>query len=301
VAAAAAQAETRMRIRTYPRRAYPARWRQRRLTTAGKVYATLAVLAFAVCLVWVTSAAIGGVQDAKSEARMAELQAIRAAPTETGAIVPVAARPLPSAPAATATPEPEPSMLPNLAPLYAQNPDLAGWLSIEGTEIDYPVMFRPEDEGYYLSHNFDGEKDKSGALLIQAGCDPFTLGGNIIIHGHNMKSGKMFGDLDEYKKEAYWKEHPVIRFDTLYERGEYEIVAVFLSKVYRKNEDVFKYYQFFGANTQAEFDEFYSNIKALALYDTGVSADYGDSFITLSTCAYHVENGRLVVVARKVQ
>jgi sortase B len=93
----------------------------------------------------------------------------------------------------------------------------------------------------------------------------------------------------------------IIHFDTLYERGEYEIVAVFLSQVYRKSDDIFKYYQFFGADTQAEFDEFYTNIKALALYDTGVSADYGDSFITLSTCAYHTENGRLVVVARKAR
>jgi sortase B len=294
-----------MRNRDYPRRGYPAQWKRRRLTTAGKVYAALAVLSFAVCLVWVTSAAIGGIHDAKSAARMAQLQAIQAgdAPAETGAILPVAMRALPSAPATppTATPEPEPSMLPNLAPLYEQNPDLAGWLSIEGTEIDYPVMFRPQDEDYYLTHGFDGEKDKNGCLLIQAGCDPFTPGGNIIIHGHNMKSGKMFGDLDEYKAEAYFREHPVIRFDTLYERGEYEIVAVFLSKVYRKNDDAFKYYQFFGADTQAEFDEFYSNIKALALYDTGVSAHYGDSFITLSTCAYHVENGRLVVVARKAR
>ncbi|NLE56697.1 MAG: class B sortase [Lentisphaerae bacterium] len=254
----------------------------------------LAALSLAVCLIWAVTAIIGGIQDARSGARVAELQAIQAAPAEQGAAL---------SPVSAATPEatPEPPMLPNLAPLYDQNPDLAGWLTIEGTVIDYPVMFRPDDDDHYLTHNFDNEKDQNGSLLIQMGCDPFASGRNTIIHGHNMKSGKMFGDLEEYKKEAYWKEHPVIRFDTLYERGEYEVVAVFLSQVYRKTDDVFKYYHFFGAKSQAEFDEFYSNIKALALYDTGVTAQYGDTFITLSTCVYHVQNGRLVVVAKKVQ
>lgn len=114
----------------------------------------------AVCLVWATSAVIGGIRDAKSSARMAELQLIQAgdAPAETDAM-------LPAAPPATAAPEP--SMLPGLAPLCEQNPGVAGWLSIEGTQIGYPVMFRPEDESYYLSQNFNGEKDESGALLIR--------------------------------------------------------------------------------------------------------------------------------------
>ncbi len=277
------------------------RWRGGRLTTAGRVYALLAVLSFAACLVWAGCAATEGIRDAKNDTRMTELRAIQAVPPEPGTAAPATTLPPPSGVTATPTATPEPSILPNLAPLHEQNPDLAGWLSIEGTVIDYPVMFRSDSEDYYLAHNFDGEQDKNGALLIQAGCDPFTPGTNVIIHGHNMKSGKMFGSLDEYKDEAYFREHPVIRFDTLYERGEYEIVAVFLSRVYRKNEDVFKYYQFFGAETQAEFDGFYRNIKALGLYDTGVTADYGDTFITLSTCTYHVENGRLVVVARKVQ
>ncbi|MEL7608342.1 MAG: class B sortase [Bacillota bacterium] len=109
----------------------------------------------------------------------------------------------------------------------------------------------------------------------------------------------MFGDLGKYEDSSYFQEHPVIRFDTLYERGEYEIVAVFLSQVYRKSDDVFKYYQFLEADTQVEFDAFVSNINALSLYDTGVDAKFGDTFITLSTCAYHTENGRLVVIARK--
>ena len=268
-----------MSKRAYFRHGYLRRWRRRRLTTAGKVYVVMVILSLAVCLVWASSAVIGRIRDAKSAARAAELRIIHVEEPETF----------------------QSSRLPDLSLLYEQNHDLAGWLSIEGTQIDYPVMFRADDEKYYLSHNFDREKDENGALLIQAGCDPFTQGGNIIIHGHNMKNGEMFGSLEEYEEEAYFRKHPVLRFDTLYEQGEYEIVAVFLTQVYRKNENVFKYYQVFSLESQTEFDEFYSNIKALALYDTGKDAAYGDSFLMLSTCAYHVPNGRFVVVARKAQ
>lgn len=111
----------------------------------------------------------------------------------------------------------------------------------------------------------------------------------------------MFGDLDLYLKESFYKEHPSISFDTLYEERTYEIVAVFRSQVYNTDDDVFKYYQFYEADTQEEFEDFYGNIKELSLYDTGVEAKYGDTFLTLSTCAYHVPDGRLVVVAKRTE
>ena len=96
--------------------------------------------------------------------------------------------------------------------------------------------------------------------------------------------------------------HSIIKFSSLYEDREYEIVSVFLSQVYKKSQtDVFKYYQFFNADTQAEFDDFYNNIKKMAMYDTGVEASFGDEFITLSVCAYHVDNGRLVVVGKRIK
>ncbi len=95
-----------------------------------------------------------------------------------------------------------------------------------------------------------------------------------------------------------YREHPAISLDTLYEERVYDIVAVFRSQVYKEEEDVFKYYQFYQADTPEEFEYFYTNIKELSLYDTGVTAEYGDRFLTLSTCAYHVEDGRFVVVAK---
>lgn len=195
--------------------------------------------------------------------------------------------------------EPEEPLLEKYAALYEENHDLAGWLSIEGMVIDYPVM-QCEDDEYYLHHDFYGNDSKYGCLYVRGVADVDTPGTNFIIYGHNMKDGSMFGDLDLYRRESFYREHPIISFDTLYEERTYEIIAVFRSQVYHSGEDAFRYYQFYEAQTQEEFAYFYENIKALALYDTGVTAEFGDTFLTLSTCAYHVEDGRFVVVAKAV-
>lgn len=193
--------------------------------------------------------------------------------------------------------EEKPMMLEKYADLYEENKDLAGWLSIEGMKIDYPVM-QGEDDEYYLHHDFYGEDSKYGCLYVKGQAD-LDAGTNFIIYGHNMKDGFMFGDLDLYLSESFYKEHPTVSFDTLYEERTYEIVAVFCSQVYNADDDVFKYYQFYEADTQEEFEDFYRNIKELSLYDTGMEAEFGDTFLTLSTCAYHVQDGRLVVVAKR--
>ena len=186
------------------------------------------------------------------------------------------------------------------AGLYEENSDFTGWLSIEGMKINYPVMQCGDDE-YYLHHDFYGNEDKYGCLYVRERADLNTPGTNVVIYGHNMRDGSMFGDLDFYKDEAFYEEHSIITFDTLYEERSYEIVAVFLSRVYGEDEEVFKYYDFYEARTPEEFQDFYENIKSMSLYDTKVTAEYGDTFITLSTCAYHVEDGRLVVVAKRIK
>lgn len=193
----------------------------------------------------------------------------------------------------------EPAILLQYEALYQANSDLIGWLSIEGMVIDYPVM-RSEDDEFYLHHNFQGEEDKYGCLYVRNRADVDTPGTNFLIYGHNMKDGSMFGDLDLYRKKSFYEEHRIICFDTLYEERRYEIVAVFLSQVFDEQDEVFKYYQFYEAETEEEFLDFYDNIKELSLYDTGVTAEYGDTFLTLSTCAYHVPDGRLAVVAKRI-
>lgn len=180
--------------------------------------------------------------------------------------------------------------------LYQKNPDLAGWLCIDGTKLNYPVMYTPEDPEYYLYRSFSGEKSVSGVPFIGAGSSPD--GTNITIYGHNMKNGTMFAALLKYAGEDFWREHPVIRFDNLYEEHTYEVVGAFYSKV-SDQDGIFNYYQYPELNTPELFEEYYRQVKAASLYDTGVEAEYGDQLLTLSTCSYHTKDGRFVVVARK--
>lgn len=209
---------------------------------------------------------------------------------------------------------PDAEKLYNMSQLYELNNDTIGWLTIEDTNIDYPVMQSMQDEEYYLDRDFNKDYNANGCLIMDTdsvvgsgtkdndyadGTLPST---NLIIHGHHMKNGEMFGNLDKYKDVKYFKDHRIIEFSSLYEKREYEVCAVFLSQVYLKTQtDVFKFYNFFRADTEEEFNDFYDNIKKLSLYDTGVSAKFGDEFITLSVCAYHVENGRLVVVGKRIK
>ena len=182
---------------------------------------------------------------------------------------------------------------------FLANDDMAAWLVVPGTNIDYPVMWTPFDENYYLYRDFEEKDNTNGCLLLDtdSSLDPLTT--NLIIHGHNMKSGAMFGNLTDYEDKDYYDKHKEIILHTKKEQKNYEIIAVFRSQVYKKTDDVFKFYKFFEANTQEEFDDFYNNIKELSIYDTGVTATYGDHFITLSTCVYHVQNGRFVVIAKE--
>lgn len=183
--------------------------------------------------------------------------------------------------------------------LHEQNPDMVGWIRISGTIVDYPVMYTQDD--FYLSHGFNKDDSQSGVIYIDKRCtvEPFCT--NTILYGHHMKDGTMFASLVNYKDEEYYKQHPIICFDTLYEQQEYKIIAVFESRIYNKNDTVFKHYNFLNAEGQADFDEYIANIKALSLYDTGVTACYGDDLLTLITCAYHTENGQFVVVAKKAR
>lgn len=195
----------------------------------------------------------------------------------------------------------EPEMLDWMAELYAENPDIVGWIKIEGTKVDYPVMHTPDDPEKYLYLGFDGEYDIKGTLFIDANCSMDPESDDLIIYGHNMKNGTMFRTLMSYKKESYWKAHPTIQFSTLYEERTYEIVAAFYDRVYKKSDTCFKFYKFIDPASSTEFNEAIAYYKENSLYDTGVDARYGDSLITLVTCSYHTTNGKFVVVAREVR
>lgn len=207
-----------------------------------------------------------------------------------------------------------PEMLASMRELYDMNNDCIGWLSIPDTNIDYNLMQCQEDEQYYLDRDFQKNYSANGCLILDNDSDIGTgtlnnnyLDGtlpstNLIIHGHNMKNGSMFGNLDKYRQQEYCESHSTVKLTSLWEEREYEVMAVCLSQVYLKTQtDVFKYYKFFEAYTEDEFNDFYNNIKNIQLYETGVTAEYGDEFLTMSVCAYHVENGRLIVVCKRVK
>jgi len=179
--------------------------------------------------------------------------------------------------------------------LARENPDLAGWLSIEGTAIDYPVMWTPEEPEYYLRRAFDKSRAVSGSLFIGEDCAPD--GAHIIIYGHNMRDGSMFGSLSNYAEEDYAAAHPVIRFDTLSQTGEYRVLAAFYSHAYTSGEKGFRYYQYADLSRPEDLEDYVRQAREAALYDTGTRVEYGDRLLTLSTCSYHRENGTFVVVA----
>lgn len=180
--------------------------------------------------------------------------------------------------------------------LWQQNHDMAGWLSIPDTTINYPVMYTPDQPEHYLRRGFYGEYAHSGCLFVGGGCTPDS--DHVIIYGHNMKNGTMFGDLPLYAEEEYAKAHPVIQFDTLRKEQRYRVVAAFYSRVYEESAaGVFRYYQYADLSSSERFDEYLGQVRAAALYDTGAAVEQGDRLLTLSTCSYHTDDGRFVVVA----
>jgi len=189
-------------------------------------------------------------------------------------------------------------LLPEFAQLYTMNNDIIGWISIEDTVVDYPVMQTPDSPDYYLHLGFDEQYSSHGCIYAREVCDVFAPSDNITIYGHRMNDGSMFQVLTKYQDAAYWEEHKYIQFNTLKERNTYEIFAVF--SIESSEDSPFLYHLFVDAADEAHFDEYIANCRSYALYDTGIVPTFGDKLITLSTCEYSQTNGRLVVVARRV-
>ena len=193
----------------------------------------------------------------------------------------------------------EDKILPELKEIYALNHDLVGWLYIDGTNIDYPVVQHWNRE-YYLRRDFYGKDNANGQIILDTGCDPYTPSYNLVISGHHMNSGAMFGKLQQYKDAEFWRAHKVVEFDTLMERKRYVVFAAFYSADYDENEEGFRY----SVNIQykRDADEWLKEIHAYQIYYTGIEAEFGDEFITLTTCDHsRRDDGRFVVVARRIR
>lgn len=182
--------------------------------------------------------------------------------------------------------------------IYDINNDMVGWLYIPGTTIDYPVV-QNEDPEYYLKRDFYGNKNSNGQLILDTSCDPWTPSYNLVVSGHNMKSGMMFAPLGNYASKGYWSRHKTFTFDTVMREGTYVVFAAFFSADYAEGEEGFRY----NANIQYRLDAevWLEDIMENREYDTGIDVEFGDEFLTLTTCLYHRDNGRFVVVARRVR
>lgn len=187
-----------------------------------------------------------------------------------------------------------------LEELQKENNEIIGWLEIEDTNINLPVC-QTTDNDFYLTHNYKKEKSKGGSLFLDKDFDLINGSSNYLIYGHRNTQGLMFEDLLKYSKEDFYNNHKTIKFTTNKDDSIYEIISVFYSRVYYKKEkDVFRYYNFVNANNEEDYNDFVNNCKKSSIYDTGVTANYGDQLLTLSTCEYSQEDGRFVVVAKKV-
>ena len=183
----------------------------------------------------------------------------------------------------------------NIKELYKINNDIIGWIKIENSNIDYPVMQTKENPNYYLKRNFYKQYSILGTPYMAENCN-IEKSDNLIIYGHHINGNKLFGELENYKSKKYYDTHKIIKFYTMTENAEYEIIAVFKTVAYTG----FQYYKFYNAEDEREFNTFIEKCKELSFYDTRKTAVYGDKLITLSTCEYSNENGRLVIVARKI-
>ena len=186
------------------------------------------------------------------------------------------------------------------ATLKIENNDVIGWIEIDDTFIDYPIL-QSSDNEYYLEHNYKKEKSKYGSIFAKNNCSISDNSSNLILYGHNMEDSQMFSELLKYENFDFYNNHKIIKISTDKEENNYCIIAVFKSRVFYNDEiNVFRYYNYINFENRDKYNEYINNCKKLQLYDTGVSAEFGEKLITLITCEYSQSNGRFVVVAKKI-
>lgn len=183
----------------------------------------------------------------------------------------------------------------NMNKLYEQNEDIVAWIKIDNSNINYPVMQTIKNPNYYLRKNFYKEYSYYGTPYLSEQCN-ISSSDNLIIYGHHIKGFKMFGELEHYKNKEYYDNHKTINIYTLNDERKYEIIYVFRTFTNTK----FDYYNYINFNDESEFNTFNSKCKELAFFDTQIQCNYGDKFITLSTCDYTSENARFVVIAKQI-
>ena len=200
----------------------------------------------------------------------------------------------------------DPVVLPQFEDLLDQNEDTVGWISIDGTPVNY-VVVQSEDNDYYLRRAFDGSSSRGGTIFLDYRCKIWPKSRNLLLFGHNMKNTTMFSSLDGYTDVAYYREHPIIRFDTIYEQAEYVIFAVVLmdASPAEKNDDEFSL-TIFSETEDTSFVKYLKLAERCTLIKTGIDVKADDKLVTLLTCAYTyngvtIEDARYCILARQLR
>ena len=184
--------------------------------------------------------------------------------------------------------------------LQKENTDVKGWIKINDTNINYPLL-QGLDNDYYLNRNYQKEYSSYGSIFIDKDSNLDDINSNVIIYGHSMNDKEMFQNLLNYANKEYYDSHKIIEIYTNNEARKYEIVTVFKSRVfYQDEQNVFRYYYCHDLSSEEKYNDYVNNSKNLELYNTGVDAHFGEQLITLITCEYSQDNGRMVVVAKRV-
>lgn len=269
------------------------------------------IISVLILIIVACAALIGAklITDAQDKSEYNELQELRPSVTRPSmnleATKPTQTEPTESLPEqtdpteATIPPNIDDTVLFEYQPLYEINRDMIGWIQIDGTAIDYPVVQSPPDKAnFYLRRNFYKENATCGTIYVREACDVNRPSDNVTVYGHNMRNGTMFADLHKFEKKSFWEDHRYVNFDTLNEYRTYEIFAVFKTTADLTKGFTYHIYDTFA--TEKAFNEYVSTCKNLDLYDTGITPTFGDKLLTLSTCDKSISDGRLVVVCRLV-
>lgn len=197
----------------------------------------------------------------------------------------------------------KPEILPEMQAVYAANNDTVGWITINGTNIDYPVLQRKDTQAYYLYRNFYGEDDNHGSIYVEEHNDVDKPSDVIVLHGHHMADGTMFHNIKNFKYKTFFNEHPYVRFDTLYQHRIYQVVLIFrINAEPSDTEHFFPFHTYNNFKDEAHFNDFMSNIQRLAVQKSRVKVNYGDKLLLMVTCDYSPYiNGRLILVAKMIQ
>ena len=181
------------------------------------------------------------------------------------------------------------------------NSDVVGWINIPNTLIDYPVV-QAKDNSYYLSHNVNKNRSQSGCPFLdyRNSVKPDSTTRNFIIYGHHRRNGTMFSQLKNYNDPKFYKENPVLRFDTIYERSEWIIFSNFRATTLWSTGKPFNYIQTEFKNDE-EFLKFVGEIKKRSLITTPVDVKADDRILLLSTCSYEKGGWRMIIAARRVR